>query len=346
MSDGRSASLPDLSNREKSLKTVKELCTREGTEGWELAKKTMLNATIASSGLKEVIDETMRKGQPDYFRPALLSLCCRAVGSTSRATASLGAFFILTAKAIGIHDDIIDHSRSKEGRKTILGKHGRDIALILSDVLLFKSFNMLRKTLQLGVSTEDMAAILDTIDKTWTSEQSSAEALDLEFRKRFDLSPRQCLTKISMVASEIEAIARTGGILGGSSQPILEVLGEYGRLLGTNAILTDEIVDMLQLKTLRKRLKKETVPLPLLYALETQLSPEITNLLQASELNSGTLNAISRLATKGMKKVSKLIASNIETARNLTSQLTYCSEELNLLIASTSISPKDWSYET
>ncbi|UCD95944.1 MAG: polyprenyl synthetase family protein, partial [Candidatus Bathyarchaeota archaeon] len=281
--------------------------------------------------------QTMNQGRPDYFRPALLSLCCKAVGGTSRATASLGAFFILTARAIGIHDDIIDHSRDKEGRKTILGKYGQDSALILSDILLFKSFTMLQKTLQLGVSTEDLIGILSTIDNTWTSEQSSAEALDLEFRNRFDLSPQQCLTKITMVASEIEAIARAGGILGRGSPPALEVLGKYGRLLGTNAILTDEIVDMLQFPALKKRLKTETAPLPLFYALEVDRSPEIINLLDASKLNSRTLKTISRFATSGMKKVSKIIEANIETAHDLTSQLTNCNEELNLLIDSTSI---------
>jgi geranylgeranyl pyrophosphate synthase len=331
----------DLSNREQSLNIMKGLCEREGTDGWELAKKAILSTPILSTRLRRIINRTMKRGQPDYFRPALLSLCCSAVGGTSRATASLGAFFILTAKAIGIHDDIIDHSETKEGRKTILGEYGQDSALILSDILLFKSFTMLQRTLHLGVSTEDMVAILSTIDKTWTSEQSSAEALDLEFRNRFDLSPQRCLTKITMVASEIEAIARAGGILGRSPQPALEVLGNYGRLLGTNAILTDEIVDMLQLSALKKRLKTETAPLPLIYALETERSPEVTTLLDESKLNSRTLKTISRFATSGMKKVSKMIEANIETAHNLTSQLAYCSEELNLLIDSTSIDTSD-----
>ncbi|UCD96975.1 MAG: polyprenyl synthetase family protein, partial [Candidatus Bathyarchaeota archaeon] len=226
---------PDSSNREQSLNIMKELCEREGTGGWEFAKKTMLDTPIVSTGLKRIIAQTMNQGRPDYFRPALLSLCCKAVGGSSRATASLGAFFILTARAIGIHDDIIDHSKDKEGIKTILGKYGQDSALILSDILLFKSFTMLQKTLQLGVSAEELMGILATIDNTWTSEQSSAEALDLEHKNRFDLSPQQCLIKITMVASEIEAIARAGGILGRGSPPALEVLGKYGRLLGTNA---------------------------------------------------------------------------------------------------------------
>jgi geranylgeranyl pyrophosphate synthase len=316
---------------------MKELCEREGTDGWEFAKKTMLDTPIVSAGLKRIICQVMKQGRPDYFRPALLSLCCKAVGGSPRATASLGAFFILTARAIGIHDDIIDHSRDKEGRKTILGEYGQDSALILSDILLFKSFTMLQKTLQLGVSTEDLMAILTTIDNTWTSEQSSAEALDLEFRNRYDLSPQQCLTKITMVASEIEAITRAGGILGRGSPPALEVLGKYGRLLGTNAILTDEIVDMLQFPALKKRLKTETAPLPLLYALEVDRSPEVINLLDPLKLNLRALKTISRFATSGIEKVSKIIKTNIETAHHLTSRLTYCSEELNLLIDSTSI---------
>jgi geranylgeranyl pyrophosphate synthase len=70
-------------------------------------------------------------------------------------------------------------------------------------------------------------------------------------------------------AADAEAYLRIGGMLGGGSERQLDALGRYGRLLGMLIILRDDLEDMLDFDGgLELRVRDESLPLPLLYALE------------------------------------------------------------------------------
>ena len=329
---------------ENLLGKVKKLCKEEGIKGWELARETMLKEKTSSSKLEEAIKHVMLKYQPDYFRPALLSLCSKAVGGTSEVTISTAASLVLFGRAIGIHDDIIDQSRTKNQNPTILGKFGKDIALVLSDVLLFKGFTLLKKTIQSSVASERVVAILNTIEKIWF-EQSEGEILELQSRRQIDITPQECLAKIKMRASELEAVTRIGGILGGGSQGEVNILGEFGRLLGTMSILRDEIIDMLELHVLRHRIRKESLPLPLVYALQgPKIKPNIVSILSKKRLATRDLQKISKAVDEvgGLNYVAEIISKMAEEAYSHINMLKYKNEELKLFIKSTKMKPEDW----
>ena len=325
------------------LEKAKKLCEKEGREGWKLAQETMLKEKTSSPELQEAIKYLMTKCQPDVFRPALLSLCSKAVKGTSNVTAPVGASLILLARAIGIHDDIIDQSKTKDERLTVLGKFGSDITLVLSDILLFRGFTSLRRALESGTSVGKVMAILSTIEKIWIVEQSDAEALDLKFRRQIDVTPQQCLTKIRMIASEIEAIARIGGILGEGTENEIMTLGKYGRLLGTMALLRDEIVDMFRFKTLKHRIKKETLPLPLVYTLQTQFRHVVISLVSKARLTTRDLEGILKFSEEagGIEKTANLLEKMVKEAHLLVSELKMI-RELKLLASSTALRLEEW----
>ncbi len=327
---------------EELFEEARKLCEKEGAEGWKLAQTTMLEEKACNQELQDAIEHAMLEYKPDYFRPALLSFCSRAVGGKKEATVSTGAALTLFAWAIGIHDDMIDKSRTKNGHPTILGRFGKDLALVLSDVLLFKGFTLLRRTLRSETSIERVVEILETIEKVWF-EQSEGEAFEIQHRGLIDVTPEECLQKIRMRASEIEACARIGGILGGGATRHVKKLGNYGRLVGMMGILRNEVIDMLELDALKHRIKQESLPLPVVYALQdSSTRPKLVSLITKRELAGKDLQNISRLSdtSGGIEKVAALIGVMSKEANSYGKS--FKSDELQLLAIPFRVNPIEW----
>lgn len=331
---------------EQLLNKTKKLWEKEGEEGWKLAQETMLKEKTSNKELKEAMRYIMLKSPPDYFRPALLSFCSKAVGGTSDATIPIASSLVLFARAIGIHDDIIDQSKTKNKHTTVLGKFGRDIALILTDILLFKGFTLLRKTIKLKVPLERVIAVLDVIDEIWF-EQSEGGVLDIQARSKTNITTKECLTKIRKIASETEAIARMGGILGGGSKGEIEALGKYGRLLGMASIVRNELIDMLDFKTLLHRIRKESLPLPLVHTLQdSQARSKLTSLISKRRLKTEILGEISKISddSGGIEYAANLITKIVRKAYSyiyiFKDQEAYV--PLKLLITTLPIIPEEW----
>jgi len=326
------------------LEQVKRLCEKEGAKGWKLAQETMLNHKTCAVQLQEAINYIMIEYKPELFRPAVVSLCSEAVGGDPAKTVPFGASLVLLARAIGIYDDIIDKLKKRNKRRTLFGRFGMNIALILSDVLLFEGFTLMRKGFELKVSQQAMSEILETIDRVWF-EQSEGEILEVQSRKRMDVTPSECLAKISMRSSELEAIARIGGILGDGSQREIDVLGKFGRSLGVMSILRDEIIDMLEFDVLKHRIRSESLPLPVTYAMQnSEAKSKIMLLLLKKKLMVADLKMISKLTDDagGINYVAGIIKDEIKKACYYVNKLKNKKEELKLLATSIAIEPKEW----
>jgi geranylgeranyl pyrophosphate synthase len=287
---------------------------KEGTSGWELAKKTLTEQETRHPLLSEALAYAV--AIPDFFRPAIVSLCCKAVNGKAETTIPSGASLILLSKAIGIHDDIIDHTKVRKRRRTLFGRFGEEIALITSDILLFKGFTLMRKNTEVGVDQQASGRILDTIDRFWFG-QGESEILELKSRRQTSTTPAECLEKIRMRASELDATARIGGILGDGTEIEIEALGNYGRLLGTASILRDEIIDMLEPDVLRHRIKHESLPLPLIYALQhAEARSKITSVLLKKKLQNKDMLETSKITDDigGIDHSAQKIAEMVQKA--------------------------------
>jgi geranylgeranyl pyrophosphate synthase len=295
---------------------TRKLLEKEGEKGWRLAKEIFLKQTTSNSELDEAMKYIMLVSPPDYFRPALLSFCSRAVGGTQETTIPIAASMVLFARAIGIHDDIIDRSKRKNKHTTVFGKFGKDVALILADILLMKGYTQLRNFISLDIPTERIVRVLDVIDTVWF-EQSEGGINEIQDRGKTNISPQKCLKKIEMIASETEAITMIGSILGAGSELHTEKLGKYGRLLSVAYILRNELVDMLDLKALQHRMRHESLPLPLIYAFQdSRVKPELLSLISSKKLTSSVLRQILQAVNNagGMEYGVKMIERTVENA--------------------------------
>jgi geranylgeranyl diphosphate synthase type I len=180
----------------------------------------------------------------DYTSSGLLSLVCEAVGGDPKSTIPIAIPLTLISGAIDIHDDIIDQSKTKGELATVYGKFGKEIALLVGDALLFKGFTSLFNAVEKGIPAEKVVAIANIVNKTFF-ELGNAEALELKFRGRTDVSPEEYLQVARKKGADLEAYTRISAILAGASDETIEALGEYGRLMGTIIILRDDMIDML-----------------------------------------------------------------------------------------------------
>jgi len=283
----------ETASPEEIAEQLQKLLHERGREGLELARKTILDEKIDSKEVREALDYFMNEYWHDSTSSALLSLVCEAVGGDPKMTTPVAVSLTLISGAIDIHDDIIDQSKTKDTHPTVYGKFGKEIALLVGDALLFKGFTVLYDAVEKGVSAEKIAAITNIINKTFF-ELGNAEALELQFRGRTDVTPDEYLWVVRKKGADIEAYTRISAILGDASEEEINALGEYGRLLGMLIILRDDMIDMLDPEETIHRIQKEHINIAVLYALQ---NPEMSTVIRSTLEKAITPKLAEKLST-------------------------------------------------
>jgi geranylgeranyl diphosphate synthase type I len=317
-------------NHEEITKQLLKLLEERGRKALELARKTVLEEEIESKEVREALKYFMTEYWHDVTRPGLLSLVCEAVGGNPNLTTPIAVPMILISGAIDIHDDIIDESTNKESRPTVFGKFGKDIALLVGDALMFKGFTVLYKAVEKGVPAEQIAVISNIIERTFF-ELGDAEALELQFRGRTDVTPEDYLCVVRKKAADVEAYTRISAIMGGGSGEEIEALSEYGRLLGMLVILRDDMIDMLDPEETVHRIKKEHLSLPILYALQNSTMKPVVRSILKKTIKTKDAEQLSMLVDKAggfilihkcMHELAENAYNKIEKAKNNKNHLT------------------------
>lgn len=192
---------------------------------------------------------------------------------------------LLLTAAFDIHDDIIDESKTKYGKPTLLGKFGKNVALLVGDAFLIKALTQLHR-LETQISTQKINRIWDIINKQFF-ELGDAEALEASLKRNVDISPEECFRIVEKKASSFEAHMRIGAVIGCGKQKEIDILGNYGRTLGILNTVRDDFIDIFEPEELQNRMKNELLPFPVLYAfknpqdkkaiLEVLSKPKISN---------------------------------------------------------------------
>jgi len=296
-------------SQEEIMEQVQKILEERGRKALEMARQTILQEEIECKEVHEALKYFMTEYWHDVARPALLSLACEAVGGDPDITTPIAIPMSLISGAIDIHDDLIDQSKVKGSRPTILGKFGKDIALLVGDALLFKGFTLLHEAVEKGVPAEKVAVIINIIKNTFF-ELGDAEALELQFRGRVDVTPEEYLWVVRKKAADVEAHTRISAILGGGSEEEIEALSEYGRLLGMMIILRDDLIDMIDLEEAMHRVKNECLPLPILYALQNpKIKSTLNSILLKKTITKRDAKTVLEVTGKagGLEHVEKLM---------------------------------------
>lgn len=205
----------------------------------------------------------------DWFRPALTSFSCEAVGGKPGMAEDAGLMFTLASAGFGIHDDVIDKYPSKHLRRTILGLHGVDSALLVGDLLMAKAWTVVHEMIRKTSQPMKIAEIVEAYGNA-SIEICEAEFMETFCRKKLEISIDYYKKILWKAMAEIEACTRIGAICGNGRENEVQALSEFGRRLGFISRLADDVTDCLNIKgDLLHRIQYESTPLPLLFAAKT-----------------------------------------------------------------------------
>jgi heptaprenyl diphosphate synthase len=222
----------------------------------------------------------------DSTRPGVLAIASEAVGGKLEDIVSLQVALLFIDVTMDVHDDIIDGSLSKKNIKTLYGKLGPEVALLVGDEYMTRSFYYLHQcTSKLPNNRQDL---IMKIMNSFLAEIVDAHISEVQLKKeRWSVKPGTYLHILTKKAAEIEGRMKIGAIYSGGSAEEIEAIGVFGRNLGILLAIRAEFTDLFEPAELSDRIKKGSLPLQLLYALQNKnYSPQIRALLSKDKISA------------------------------------------------------------
>ncbi len=278
---------------------------------------------VSVFGLKEpkllAALEDVKEYWRDFNRPCLTFLSCEAVGGTYEISEDAALMFTLASSGFGIHDDILDRSKKKHLRMTILGLHGLDAALLIGDLLIVKAWTLAHELIRKTGNPTKIADILKVYGDL-SVEICEAEFMETQCRHRVDTDLDFYENVLWKEMAEIEACCRIGAMIGDGGTNSIKALSDFGRRLGFISRLADEVEDCLNVKgDLLRRIKYESVPLPLLYAAKSSDNEykRIEKIVNKNEIHPSDMKSLFELCceTKAFEYVRNLAKEKEEEAQ-------------------------------
>ena len=168
------------------------------------------------------------------LRPVLLLLVAGACGYKGPLAHKLAAVIELIHTATLLHDDVVDESGLRRGRKTANAVFGNAASVLVGDFLYSRSFQMMVS----GGSMEVMRVMSEA-----TNVIAEGEVLQLMHIGDCNVSEQQYLRVIRYKTAKLfEAAGRLGAIVAGADHQAAR-MAEFGMRLGTAFQLTDDVLD-------------------------------------------------------------------------------------------------------
>ena len=198
-------------------------------------------ATITPDNLAEASVYLTRAGGK-MLRPALTLITAEAVGGTRESALKSAAAIELIHTFSLIHDDIMDQDDMSRGMPSVHKVWGDDVAILAGDTLFSKAFEMIinSKDTTPEQNNKTLATVADACVKI-----CEGQALDMGFEERFDVDEDEYMEMIfKKTGALIAAATKAGAIMGGASDDVVDVMYEYGRLIGLAFQIQDDYLDL------------------------------------------------------------------------------------------------------
>ncbi len=199
------------------------------------------------------------------IRPRLVLLFAEALGFDGPDRFELAAVVEFIHTATLLHDDVVDESSLRRGRKTANALFGNAASVLVGDFLYSRAFQMM-------VSLKRMRVLEVLADAT--NVIAEGEVLQLMNIHDADLAVNDYLQVIRFKTAKLfEASARLGAVLADVEIEVEECCADYGRSLGTAFQLVDDLLDYegdpsALGKNVGDDLREGKPTLPLLFAME------------------------------------------------------------------------------
>jgi octaprenyl-diphosphate synthase len=200
----------------------------------------VIRARLGSDvALVRQVAEYIVAGGGKRLRPALVLLSAGAAGYPGDAGGErhyeMAAVIEFIHTATLLHDDVVDASELRRGRKTANAEFGNAASVLVGDFLYSRAFQMM-------LGAESMRVMQVLADAT--NMIAEGEVLQLMNCHDPEVDEGGYLEVIRRKTAKLfEAAARLGAVLGAAPAPLEEGLAEYGMRLGTAFQLIDDVLD-------------------------------------------------------------------------------------------------------
>ncbi|ALN61505.1 polyprenyl synthetase family protein [Lysobacter antibioticus] len=198
------------------------------------------------------------------LRPMLLLLAAGALNHRGPDAHQLAAVVEFIHTATLLHDDVVDESDLRRGRKTANAVWGNAASVLVGDFLYSRSFQLMVELDRLEV----MKILADT-----TNQIAEGEVLQLLHVRNPDTDETAYLRVIERKTAVLFAAAtRLGAVLAGSDAEVQQRMHDYGMALGYAFQIADDVLDYASdAQTLGKNLGDDLAEgkatLPLIHAI-------------------------------------------------------------------------------
>lgn len=169
------------------------------------------------------------------LRPMLVVLAARALGNTGAGPHQLAAIIEFIHTSTLLHDDVVDESDLRRGRKTANALWGNAPSVLVGDFLYSRSFQLMVELDSMPV----MRVLADT-----TNQIAEGEVLQLLHVHNPDTDEATYLRVIERKTAVLFAAAtRLGALQAGASEAVQQRLHDYGMNLGLAFQIADDVLD-------------------------------------------------------------------------------------------------------
>ncbi|EIM02665.1 polyprenyl synthetase family protein [Rhodanobacter denitrificans] len=279
-------SMPADATRPADFAQVRDLAAADMQRVDALIRRRLSSDVVL---INQIADHIIAGGGK-RLRPMLHVLAAGAAGYRGEHHVKLAAIIEFIHTSTLLHDDVVDESDLRRGRKTANALWGNAASVLVGDFLYSRSF-------QLMVELDDMRIMRILADTTNTI--AEGEVLQLLNIGNADVGEAAYLAVIERKTAVLFAAAtELGGILGGLPEGQVTALREYGMQLGYAFQIADDLLDYTSdAGTLGKNIGDDLAEgkptLPLIYALE-RASPEQAQSLRHA-IEHGGLDSLDRI---------------------------------------------------
>ncbi len=200
------------------------------------AVDTLIRARLSSDvPLVNSVAEHIIAAGGKRLRPALVLLASRATGYNGHDHRLLATIIEFIHTATLLHDDVVDESDLRRGRRTANAIWGNAASVLVGDFLYSRAFQLMVEADQMPI----MRILADT-----TNAIAEGEVLQLMYVRNPDTDEAAYLEVIERKTAVLfAAAARLGGMLAGATPALEQNMHDYGLNLGLAFQIADDVLD-------------------------------------------------------------------------------------------------------
>ena len=264
-------------------------------EEMERFEQAFAESLRSDNPLLASVNEYVRQGSGKQLRPILVLLCAKLCGPVGQAAIHSAVALELLHTASLIHDDVVDDTAERRGRKSVNAQWNNKIAILTGDYMLSDALHQATLTRNLRV-LELIANI--------GMQLSDGELIQLANTEHSKVTEEDYYNVIrKKTALLFSTCTEIGALTTGADEGQLEHLSRFGEYLGICFQLKDDIFDYDENAHIGKPtcndLRDGKVTLPLIYALRTASADgrdRVLHVIRQKDFSPENIHAIVRFA--------------------------------------------------